>query len=401
MSKLKERLRSGQSGQPGAKKAPEAGATPKEEPKVEAKVEGNAPPEPVEEDELGEPVEKPSAPEAKAPEAAKPAEAAKPEDGKKEKANPWKLVDEHKSARAKAEQELVEMRKLVIDPERRKAEVAEVESLKKRNKELEEAIQFADFKESSTFKETYEKPYKAQWHASMNELRGVMIQTETGDREIEPGDMVELVNMKGRDARRKAEELFGDDAADVMKERDKIRTAWDHQQKALEDAKKDGAARSENANKAGREAFEKMSGEVKSIYDRAVEAITKDAKSALYITPKEGDSKRNEILTKGLAMVDEAFSSNPMDPSHSAEKRASIIKKHAAVRFRSAGYGVVRYELAKLQAAYDTMAARLAEYEGTVPTRGGSQTPAASAAAPTSKMEAMKARLRARSVRVA
>lgn len=407
MSKVKERLRNKSSTQqpqqkpPEDKKAPEAPA-PAAKDEKKAETPATPPPQAEESDEedlmgakIGE-EEKTEQP----PQEDKKEEAAPAADDKdKKKVNPWKLLEEQKSNRAKLEQELADIRKLVPNAEQRKAEMAEVESLRKRNEELEKHIQFVDYSASEEFKTKYDQPYKNQWKTSLSELKGVLAQTDTGERDIEPADLLELVNMNKVQARQTAVEKFGDFANDVMAERDKIRSAFDAQQTALKEAKERGVTKSKEAQAANSEAYQKLNGEVHQIYNRAVDSISKDPKVSMFITPKEGDAKHNELLTRGLEMVDEAFKINPMDPALTPKQRETIIKKHAAVRFRSAGYGPLRHAYAQLEKAYKEQAARLAEYEGTTPNRGGSDIPSAAAPSGGSAMSRMQARLRARATK--
>lgn len=400
MSKVKERLRNKSNPQtpPAPSKAAEAPAAPA--PAAAAKSEdAPAAPDPEDEDLMDAKVEA----DAKTPEAAKeekkedaPAAAAADDKAKKDKVNPWKLVDEHKSHRAKLEQENAELKKLIPNVEQRKSELAEMESVKKRNQELEQHIQFVDYQKSEEFQTKYKAPYESQWKTSMAELKGVLVETETGERELAAQDIVDLVNMPKLQARQIANERFGEFANDVMAERDKIRSSWDAQQKALDEAKTRGTTKSQEVMKAQREAYEKTNGEVHEIYQKAIDSISKDPSVAPYISQRDGDSKHNELLTKATSLVDEAFSTNPLDPALTPKQRESIVKKHAAVRFRAIGYGVVKRDLVSERAAHAETKRRLAEYEGTVPNRGGSEPVAQAANGGSTAMARMQARLRAR-----
>ena len=407
MSKLKERLRGGKTGQqdkPAAQPAQQnKGGEPVAEPAEQQKKPDAAATPPAaddadEEDLMGAKIGEDEKAE-KPPEGDKKDEAAPSTDDKDKKAkvNPWKLLEEQKSARAALEKEVADVRKLVPNAEQRKAELAELEQVKKRNEELEKHIQFVDYQQSKEFKEKYEEPYKNQWKTSMTELKGVMAETEVGERDLTAQDLLDLVNMPKTKARQVANDMFGDFANDVMNERDKIRAAYDAQNKALEEAKTNGVTKAQQAQQQNREAYQKLNTEVSEIYSKAVDTISRDTKTNQFITPKEGDAKHNELLTRGLEMVDEAFKINPMDPSLTPKQRESAVKKHAAVRFRSAGYGPLKHAYAQLESKYKAVAARLAEYEGTVPNRGGSETQSTTTpSAGGGAMARMQARLRAR-----
>lgn len=397
MSRLKARLREGKSGTPkpaqttdkpsGTPSEPAAAAPPVEEPAPAA-----------EEDDLDGGVGVPPKVEEKKVDDKKPAEAPKVEDDKtkKEKVNPWKLIDEHKGRAAKLEQELAEARKLVPNAEQRKAEMAEVENLKKRNQELEEHIKFVDYQASDEFKNNHQKPYEDQWRASMRDLKGILVSTDEGDRAIAPADLIDLVNMTAVEADVAAEERFGRFAPHVMRERDKIREKWDAQQAALAEAKKNGVSKFDQQNKANQETFQKITSEVRDIYTKAIDSSKSNPAVAEFINERDGDAKHNELLTKGHAFVDEAFRQNPMDPSLSPEQRQQIVKKHVALRQRAVIATVLRYHLNNERAAHAETKKRLAAFEGTVPNRGESTPAAAAAPVGGSAMDRMKARLRAR-----
>lgn len=408
MSKVKDRLRNkgnATASQPNAPAAAAPAPEKKETPAPEAAKPDDkkaAPPATDKDDDFmgTEEPETPEAaeePEEKAGDKSDKTPAAAGDDKtKKEKVNPWKLLEEHKQARAKAEQDLVEARKLASNPEQRKAEIEEITALKKRNEELEKHMQFVDYQKSDEFITKYEKPYKDQWKSSMRDLKGVTVETDEGSRDITAGDLVGLVNMSTVQARQAARDMFGDFADDVMAERNKIRSAWDAQQNALEEAKTKGVAAGAQAMKANKEQFEKINGDVRNYYETASSGLLKDTRHAEFITEKDGDAKHNEILTKSKQFVDEAFSQNPMDPTLSEKDRQTIVKKHAALRYRAVGYGIARHQLMLERAAHAETKRKLAEYEGTVPNRGGSETPAAAAATGGTAMARMQARLRAK-----
>ena len=341
------------------------------------------------------PTEAPKVDEQK-PTAETPADPKNP----KAKVNPWKLVDEHKSARAKAEAEIVEMKKLVPNVEARKAEMAELESVKKRNEELERHMRYIDFKNSDDYKTNYEKPYVSQWKQSMQALHGLTVMDEEGGaRNLEPNDLLQVVNEPSSIlARRKAVELFGDEyASDVMTERDKIVTLHNKRMEAEESAKKEGTERFTQMTKSQQETYDKLNGEVNDTYQRAVLSIKSNPANKEFFEPIEGDEKANETLTKGYELVDQAFKMNPMDPTLTAEQRKSITKLHAAIRHRAAGFGRAKYLLVKERQRANALAEKLAKYESTVPNRGPSvTTPGTVTPGGGSRMSAMQERLRAR-----
>lgn len=325
-----------------------------------------------------------------------------PEDPKNPKAkiNPWKLADEHKAARAQLEKELVELKKLVPNTEARKAEMAEIEAIKKRNEELEQHIKYAEFKESKEYKDTYEKPYVDQWKQSMQTLHGLTVMDdEGGARNVEPADILQVVNEPSAIlARKKAIEMFGEEyAQDVMTERDKIVTLHNKRVAAEDQARKEGSERFNKLSKAHQEAYEKLNSEVGDTYQRAVLSIKSNPANKEFFDNIEGDEEANVKLAKGYELVDQAFKQNPMDPTLTSEQRKSITKLHAAIRHRAAGFGRAKYLLVKERARSAELEKKLAQYENTVPNRGPApSTSSAPVNGGGSKMSAMQQRLRAR-----
>lgn len=381
--------------------------------RLQAKAEGKEPPkEPAKPAEPAKPTE---APEPEAP-AAAPSEddellgeekvavgksqplkegAAEPSKGK---VNPWKLLDETKSRAAALEKEVAEVRKLVPNAEIRKQEMAELEAARKRSKELEEHIKYVDYQMSTEYKEKYEQPYARQWQTSMKELKGVTAQSEDGlgGREIAPQDLLDLVNMPLARAKVAAMEAFGDFAPDVMAHRQKIRELFDARTEALDKARTEGTERAEKMTREQTEKLSALSSEVEKTYRAAVESFESNPKFAEYFKPIDGDDEANAMLNKGYEMVDQAFKENPMDPNLTSEQRASIVKRHAAVRHRAAAFGRAKHLLTKERLAHEATKKKLAQYESTVPNRDGAKPNAELPGGRGSKMAAMEQRLLAR-----
>ncbi len=400
-SKMIERMKARSSQQPAAKPAvtptPEA-AKPVTE--VTKAPEAAEPKPEVDDDNLLEedlsansPVEEPK------PETSTTTETPADPKNPKAKINPWKLADEHKAARATLEKENLELKKLIPSVEARKAELAEFESVRARNEELERHMKYLDFRNSKEYKDTYDKPYTEQWKHSMQALHGLTVMdTDGGARNLEPADLLQVVNEPSSIlAKRKAVELFGEEyASEVMTERDKIVTLHNNRIKAEEQARAEGTEKFTQRSKQQQEAYEKLNGEVGDTYQRAVLSIKSNPVNKEFFEPIEGDDKANETLTKGYEMVDQAFAKNPMDPALTAEQRRAITKLHAAVRHRAAGFGRVKYLLVKERAQVAELSKKLAVYEGTVPNRGPSPTVPVATTNGGSKMSQMQQRLRAR-----
>jgi len=322
----------------------------------------------------------------------------------KKKENPWHLLKAEKAARAAHAKELEELRKQVPSAETRKSEVAELEKLRKERNELLENIRYKDYEQHPEFKEKYDAPYKDAWKVATRNLRGITKVDDNGraavlSTEDLANDLLELVNMPTLKAQDVAEELYGDAANVVMIERDKIKTAFDNRMEALNKSRTEGTEKEQARMQEERQRAETLSNELKTTYEKANEYHAKDPRMKEFFQPIEGDEEANTILEAGYKMVDEAFSKSPMDPSLTEKERATLVKKHAAVRHRSAGFGRVRYLLAKERAATSELRAKLAEYEGTVPGRQASRPAVQQGGTGGSRMAAMQERLRARASR--
>lgn len=297
--------------------------------------------------------------------------------GDKKKVNPWKLIDEHKAAVATKEKEIAELRKMIGSPEARKSEIAELETLRTQNKELLDKIRYVEYQSHPDFTKNYEVPYKDSWKAAMKNVKGVTVATEdgTGGREMTPQDMFDLVVMSNVQANQAAKERYGDLADIVMRERDKIRTAYDARETALESAKTEGAAKIEAEKKARFEAFTAMNAKVKAQYDAASEKVAKRKDMAEFFQDIDGDEEANNMLREGYAFVDDATKHDVFAEGLSDDERSKIVKKHAAVRHRAAAFGRARYLLARERAEHAVTKAKLAEFQSTVPNRGSAGTP--------------------------
>jgi len=318
----------------------------------------------------------------------KPGDTAKSSD---KKVSPWKLVDEHKAARLKAETELAELRKLVPNEVEAKKNQERLAQIEKRNQELEEHIKFVDYTKSSEFVDKYQKPYEQQWQKSMSELSEINItDIATGEeRPVKPSDLLELVNAPLGKAREIANEKFGDFADDVMAHRKEIRGLYEKQAAALEEARKGGEERSRITSDQQREFQQKLTKAVSDEWSKANQEFVNHEKVGQFFKPVEGNDAINASLEKGFAFVDEAFKQNPMDPKLTSEQRAKIIRAHAAVRNRAAAFGRLVIELNAERAARKADREQLDQYKASTP--GGVAAPVApsSAQASSSKRQQM------------
>jgi len=309
-------------------------------------------------------------------------EPAKP--GEKQKVNPWKLLDETKAARAKVEQELAELRKLVPDEAARKAEVERFAEAQKRAQELEEHIRFVDYSKSQEFQDKYQKPYEQAWSKAMRQLTQVMIEGDDGNpRQVNAQDLQQIVNLPLGQAQDLADEKFGKFSSAVMLHREKIQDLFDQQSAALDEAKKNGAERDRKRTEEWLRSQGEVRRQISETWTKANEAAVKDERVGKFFQQIEGDTEWNQRLGKGFEIVDRAMNENALDPKLTPEQRVSVIKRHSALRHRAAAFGPLVYRNNQLTERLAKLEAELKQFTGTVPDTSGG-TPATATPQPMS-----------------
>lgn len=302
----------------------------------------------------------------------------KPAEGKT-KVNPWKLVDEWKGKATTLEQQLLEVKKLIPDESGRKMEVERLTAAEKRAQELEQEIKYVNYQKSKEFQDKYWKPYEEQYNKALGELSELEILTESGEgRKVVPADFNEILFASSLvKAKALATEKFGEYADDVMGLRKEVRRLHDEQARALKVAREEGVEREKQMAIEHSTQVTQLQSFAKETWEKAYEASLADQENGSYFKTVEGDEERNTVLKKGYELVDTSTRENPLDPNLTQEQRASIIKRHVAIRNRAAAYGVIKHELKKALTKLDEVNAKLAEYEGsTPPIEGGAPRPA-------------------------
>lgn len=328
-----------------------------------------------------------------------------PKTGKPKKANPWKLFDEEKKARATAEAEVQRLKTSIVPEQERTAIMERVTKAEARTKELEDHIRFVSYEKSAEFKEKYDAPYEAAWKRATSELSEITVDDGTGQRRhVTPEDILELVNMPLEKARAIADEVFGKFSNDVMVHRKEIKKLFQERESALEDARKNGGLRDQQRQ----EQFQKQSSEVSGFLQKAWQevesAFLADKANSEHFTlktPKEGEEltpeerEHNEAIEKGRAIVKKAWGRNAMAPGLTPEQRREIIKDNKAVELRAIGFGPLK-RLAKRQAAKIAQLEKdLQQYSGSTPGAGG-RTPEVTAERGSSARESLFANIRKR-----
>lgn len=342
-----------------------------------------------EQETLAKPEATEEAEETTPPEETKP--PAKPEAKPGEKKNPWKMYREEKERADKLERQISEAKPSALAEQERTEYLSRIEKLEARQKEAENELRFRAYEKSDEFISKYETPYNEAWKRHTAELNQVPITLEDGTtRAMQPGDILDLVNLSLPDARALAKQKWGDFADDAMSARKEIRTLFEARTKALDDAKANGETR----EKEFRERSQKWQSETTKFigekYKSYNDAALKDPNIGEFLNPVEGDTKRNELLTKGFAFVDKAYTRSPMDSKLTPAEREEVVRDHARVRNRAAAYGPMKYELGRLRAEVAALKKANGEFkESTPPTAGGTGQP--STPQPMKARDAMRA----------
>lgn len=265
---------------------------------------------------------------------------------KEKKTSPWRVIDDYKKTTSELKAKVETYEKEIASLKSSKpAEVPKdiqdrLTAAEAKVKEYEDDIRFSNYQRHPEFIEKYQKPYFAAFAKATAELSEVAVtDPNTGaTRPATAEDMQMLLSLPLGKAREVADQMFGAFANDAMAHRRDIKAAFDAQKMALEDAKKNGAAR-EKQWRDQQETQQRQTREViENTWSAARRESTTDPTHGKYFTPVEGDQKGNAALAKGLEFADKVFKLNPLEPGISNEERADRVKRHAAAYYRQAAY---------------------------------------------------------------
>lgn len=298
------------------------------------------------------PDETPKPPENKAPETPKPGD--KPPDKPSDKAPVTapelrKAYDTLKTEHAKIKSEFENFKKATSTPKEdpeKKALQEKLSVAEKRLGELDETLRYTNYERSPEFRDKYQKPYEDAYVAGRKKVATLdveerAIETEdpaTGEKskkviqEARPAteaDFDRLMQITDdRQARQLAKQLFGADAPIAMAMREKVVELSQAGQSAIENYKKEGAAREKQAQ----EMTTRQKAEINAAWTQLNKAIVE--KHPHLFAPVEGDDEGNALLEKGFAFVDRAFGEDAakIPPQE-------LVKIHSQIRNRAAGFG--------------------------------------------------------------
>lgn len=293
---------------------------------------------------------------------------------KKEKVSPWRLVDQWKGRALELEKQIADLKQGAVPEADKKSFEEKLSAYEKKTKEMEDRLVLYDYRNSSEFKEKYEKPYFEAYADSRK--RVASMKTESG--EVATPELFDAIMSTPDDdtASQLIEDNFGSGvkAASVARMREKVaelaRTATMH----LEEQTKAGAERLKQQSAQMTKAQQEIKEYIAKTWDASNKAILEDPKNGPLFKQREGDPDWNQRLAKGYELTDRAFAENASDPSLNPEQRAAIVKRHAAVRNRAAAFGALRFEVDRLTRRISELTTELGQYQQSDP-KGGTQKP--------------------------
>lgn len=257
-------------------------------------------------------------------------------------------------------------------PEDTKPMVEKMTAIEKRNAELEQHMQFVDYRKSKEFTEKYEQPYTEAWGKAVADFGQLTVKVPgpadetTGEptsttRPATADDLLYLANLPLSQMDDQAEAMFGKSAARVIRHVEKVRELSDAQNKALAEAQqKSGQWSKERQLKQQQE--RQQYHKLWTDYNKEI-----DDRFPGMFGPEEGDTEGNALLEKGFAMADRLFAPPKDAPPQTPEER---IQFHAVLRHKIANHDRLVLRLKRVNAELAEAKTALEAYEKSEPPAG-------------------------------
>lgn len=288
-----------------------------------------------------------------------------------------KILYEYEPELGRLRKEVEELRK---SPQvtQTKEQQEKAKTLEARNKELEQEIRFHNYRKSQDFIDKYEKPYQAAWEKARRDLAEVEVALAGGGTRVATDDdLMLLAGMPLGAARRKANEMFGDSADDIMFHVRRISELSDSQTEALATARKEAetlAQRESDNAKTSNEA------RIQHWTTANNELATKYPK---IFGPVDGETEGNTLLQKGFALTDLRYAPTTLTKERFAllpqrfreELQAnggklsvqSVARLDAIIRNKAANHDRQVHRVNALQKRVSDLEKTLKEYEDSAP----------------------------------
>lgn len=244
---------------------------------------------------------------------------------------------------------------------------AKLDKLAAEREELAGRVRYLNYAESDEYKEKYLTPWKAALKAANEEIEGMPVETADGQsRPATIEDVMSLMDLPAADARKRATELFGASANDVMRHRARLRETADAARNAQKEWKEKGSKLQEE-QAAEMEAAQKeyvgmIDGRVKELGELAPDIFGENGSEP---EVKGYMAKAREVVNIALGRSQPRAGTSPRE---AAAARAKAIGDMAAAKI---ALPRILHERNKYKADLDAALERLKGYEDSEPTTEG------------------------------
>jgi len=272
-----------------------------------------------------------------------------------------KTRDQVKTLEAKLKE--LESKPVVPADDSEKKQLAErLSEREARLAEIQKERDFTDYEQSQEYLDKYWKPYTSIFSAGRARAASLTVTDDSGEtRPGSPEDFDEIMKIADPGAAgMKATELFGSNAASVLYHRERVIEANEQRINALDTFKATHATRTKEMAEQRQKSEAERNTTFRALVDEAV------TKFPHWFKPTEGESldpKANELLEKGNALADAAFSGG-LPPQEA-------VKLHSVIRNKAGAFDRVAYELAKARKELAAAKAELGEIKASTPTLTG------------------------------
>lgn len=240
---------------------------------------------------------------------------------------------------------------------------SKLETLEKRNKELEEEISYRDYTKSTDFQEKFRKPFENKLARVYRQIADLYVQNEDGtQRPATQEDFDKVLEAPQSTARGIAKQIFGDeDFREVLQYRRELNEL---QQNADEELKnwRDKAKERDDQRKEGEK---KMREQAEVTFRKAIDTYTQKYPEWFGEAEGEGAEELNKALQQGFAATDRS-----MDPRVPLEERLDLL---AAERLKAGSFGRNIIMIKRLKARVAELEESLKAYEKSEPGEGQGQ----------------------------
>lgn len=307
--------------------------------------------------------------------AQKPAEKPKPAEVTPTKGGLAEFRKQYETTRAEADS----LKAKLADLEKAKEEGIKVEvdkatkalkeemaQIQRRAQDLEDNIRFVDYTKSGEYVEKFQKPLEKEWEAILELIDGATFEGEDGERKtITTNDIIALTRMKTGEAATVAGQKFGPLAASIMQHRNNLVRLTNDKHRAIEDWKKNGAAREAEMAKLQSERESGIQRELVSQYAEL------EQKYPVLFGKDESDPDGNKLLDEGDKLIRLAFRGEGVEGRPAEEAQKIRIKAQAQVVTRARAYGRERLRVNRLTIENNQLKEELKKLRGQEPEIGG------------------------------